>query len=203
MVTAQAQKLPIAIKKSQTSSTAAVKGEKKTAHSKSTLLVHDRYCKLNTLTDHNNKSIKNVWYIQFKDVYSAGGHERLDLIKSGIKAKLVAELAQVMFTSQDYLMDTLGFSRTTILRKIANQQDLSTEHAERIVGLIKLVGQVEQMISESGDAKGFDAPKWTKDWLETEAPALGNHKPAEYMDTVEGQHIVSSLLAQMQSGAYA
>ena len=35
------------------------------------------------------------------------------------------------------------------------------------------------------------------------SPALGGDKPADYMDTIEGQRIVSNLLAMMQSGAYA
>jgi hypothetical protein len=32
---------------------------------------------------------------------------------------------------------------------------------------------------------------------------LGGDKPADYMDTIEGQRIVANLLAMMQSGAYA
>ena len=34
-------------------------------------------------------------------------------------------------------------------------------------------------------------------------PALGGERPVELMDTMEGQTLVSNLLAQMQSGAYA
>ncbi len=33
--------------------------------------------------------------------------------------------------------------------------------------------------------------------------ALGGKRPADLMDTAEGQAIVSNLVARMQSGAYA
>jgi uncharacterized protein (DUF2384 family) len=59
------------------------------------------------------------------------------------------------------------------------------------------------MMAESGDGSRFDAHKWIGDWLESPLPALGGLKPADYMDTMEGQEMVSTLLAQAQSGAYA
>lgn len=59
------------------------------------------------------------------------------------------------------------------------------------------------MVSESGDPEGFDAAHWVSDWLNTPLPALGGHHPATYMDTAEGQKLVSNLLAMVQSGAYA
>jgi putative toxin-antitoxin system antitoxin component (TIGR02293 family) len=139
----------------------------------------------------------------FLEIYCAARPERLELIKAGIPANTVTLLADKLHTSKERLMTTLGFSRSTIMRRIQNNQDLSMDQAERVVGLAKLVGQVQKMIAESGDATGFDAAQWVSEWLESNNPALGNRKPAEYMDTGEGQEIVSSLLAQMQSGAYA
>lgn len=80
------------------------------------------------------------------------------------------------------------------------------EDSEKIVGLAKLVGQVETMLDQSGDPelmKDFDARKWLARWIEEPIPALGGKRPADYMDTFEGQEMVSRLLSMMQTGAYA
>jgi uncharacterized protein (DUF2384 family) len=69
--------------------------------------------------------------------------------------------------------------------------------------MVRLVGQVQAMVNESGNPKGFDAAKWLAQWMEQPIPALGGKNPASMMDTAEGQAVVSSLLAKMQTGAYA
>jgi hypothetical protein len=58
-------------------------------------------------------------------------------------------------------------------------------------------------VRRPGLREGFDASRWVGEWLERPLPALGGAKPAEYMDTMEGQELISRLLAQAQSGAYA
>jgi len=78
-----------------------------------------------------------------------------------------------------------------------------TNQSERVIGLAKLVGQVETMVRESGDPTGFDAARWVSAWLNQPNPALGGRRPIELMGTVTGQEVVSGLLARMQSGAYA
>ena len=74
---------------------------------------------------------------------------------------------------------------------------------EQAMGLRKIIGQVEQMVGESGDPEGFNAAEWVSRWLESPSSALGGQKPGELMDTTEGQELVSRLIARMQSGAYA
>jgi len=97
----------------------------------------------------------------------------------------------------------LAFPKSTTNRKISNRQSLTREHSERMVGLQKLIGQVESIMVESGADEHFDAAHWVSQWLEQPLPALGNVSPATYMDTFEGQAIVSGLISKMQSGAYA
>ena len=74
---------------------------------------------------------------------------------------------------------------------------------ERIVGLAKLIGQVEAIVRESGNPTGFEPGKWFNDWIEQPAAALGGRKSKELLDTPDGREAVSKLLSQMQSGAYA
>ncbi|MFC7738310.1 antitoxin Xre/MbcA/ParS toxin-binding domain-containing protein [Roseomonas sp. GCM10028921] len=73
----------------------------------------------------------------------------------------------------------------------------------RWVGITRLVGQVEAMVQESGDPAGFNATEWLSHWLNQPVPALGNTRPIEFMDTMEGQKLVSTVLARMQTGAFS
>ncbi len=70
------------------------------------------------------------------------------------------------------------------------------------LGIARLVVQVEMLVGESGDRRGFNAAEWVVDWLGQPMPALGGC-PAEFMGTAEGQAKVANLLARAQSGAYA
>ena len=108
-----------------------------------------------------------------------------------------------MDISKDALIMALGFSPSTINRKMREQRQLSRDESERVLGVELLIGQVEQMVQESGDPSKFDAAKWVSNWLNSSVPALGGDTPASYMDTFEGQKLVSNLLALAQSGAYA
>jgi len=63
---------------------------------------------------------------------------------------------------------------------------------------------VQTMVADGGaEAAGFDAARWLAQWLAHPLPALGGDTPASYLDTVEGQKLVSRLLAMAESGAYA
>ena len=88
-------------------------------------------------------------------------------------------------------------------KKAARDELLSTEDSERVVGLAKLVGQLEAMVEESGSDENFDAPEWLSRWLREPLPALGGGRPIDLLDTMEGQALVAQALSQIQSGAYA
>ncbi|WP_236077311.1 antitoxin Xre-like helix-turn-helix domain-containing protein [Paraburkholderia domus] len=128
---------------------------------------------------------------------------RINMIKKGVRADVFARIARSMDRSKEQLSKTLGLSVTTIDRKAKVGGKLSPEQGERVVGMAKLIGQVQTMVEESGDPTGFDAAQWLASWLDEPLPALGGQRPAEYMDTAEGRDLVSNLLAMAQSGAYA
>lgn len=131
-------------------------------------------------------------------LYRANPLERIALIKKGIKASAVAATAKMLHMKQERLTETLGMPRATVARKTKNNEDLSTDQTERLVGVVRLVGQVKDMVADDR----FDAGEWVSKWLETSIPALGGRKPAEFMDTSEGQQLVARTLAQVESGAY-
>lgn len=132
--------------------------------------------------------------------------ERVELVQSGIPAKLLTFLSREMAIPKVRLYETIGVARATADRKVLNGQRLDREESEKVLGMARLVGHVEQIIRESGDperAQDFNAARWVANWLEKPTAALGGRPPGTLMDTAEGRSIVSNLVAQMQSGAYA
>lgn len=136
-------------------------------------------------------------------MYLASPMERVEIIRRGVPAEGVVETCNAMGVAAERLYEFLKISRATVSKKIAQKSVLSPDMSERLLGLQKLIGQVEVMVAESGNPEGFNAAKWVAEWLASPLPALGGQKPGSLMDTVEGQELVSRLLAQMQSGAYA
>jgi len=136
-------------------------------------------------------------------LYQSAPMERIELVKAGAPAVFVYYLLADMSISRERLYTTVGVARATIDRKVRAGGRLNPNESERILDVARLVGQVEQMVAESGTASHFDAGKWVADWLDSPLPALGGKRPGSLMDTSEGRSLVSDLLAQMQSGAYA
>jgi putative toxin-antitoxin system antitoxin component (TIGR02293 family) len=136
-------------------------------------------------------------------LFMLGHVERIDAIKQGVPASVLVTLADDMHVTREQLFEWAGIPRATANRKIRVAGLLSQDEGERVLGLARLIGQVEQIVSESGDAKGFDAAVWTATWLSQPAPALGGARPGSFMDTADGRSLVSALIARMQSGAYA
>lgn len=139
----------------------------------------------------------------FSGMYRLDPIERIEIVKRGVPAGEVAKLAKSMGRPKKHIFELLGLPRATVDRQARTKQQLSIEQGERVVGFSKLVGQVQVMVEQSGDSENFDAAKWVTDWLDRPAPALNGRRPGEYMDTAEGQEIVSGLIAKIQSGAYA
>jgi len=142
--------------------------------------------------------------MSFANVYQAAPQQRIGVVKAGVVASKIDDIAAALSTTSSFVITILGLKRSTVARKKADPAaSLSTEDSERLVGLARLVGQVEVMVKESGDSAGFDAGKWLAHWLDQPLGALNGEKPSAYMDTSEGQALVSSLLLQIQHGTYA
>lgn len=136
-------------------------------------------------------------------LYQASPAERVSLIRNGVPASRLSGLAAAMHVSQAGLLTMLNLPGASIRRMIREGTLLSTEQAERVIGLERLIGQVAIMVEGSGHSKGFDVARWVGHWLEQPIPALGGSRPADFMDTMTGQTLVSSLLLQVQAGVFA
>lgn len=136
-------------------------------------------------------------------LYAVDPVERVDLVKEGAPAQVLVVISEDMDITREKLYATLGVPRATADRKLRGQRTLSQDESERVLGLARLIGQVETIVRESGRPEGFDAAKWVARWMDQRVPALGGRRPAEFMDTAEGRALISSLVARMQTGAYA
>ena len=139
----------------------------------------------------------------FSRVYRLGPMGRIEMIKKGVPAGEVEKIARTIGRPKERVIKVLGLPRATIDRRARSRQQLSVDQGERVLGLSKLVGQVQVMVEQSANPESFNAAQWVADWLDRPSPALGGRCPAEYMDTAEGQELVSGLIAKVQSGAYA
>lgn len=138
----------------------------------------------------------------FGDLIALSAVERSDLIEQGVPAAMLSRLSDRMDVPKERLYKTLGVKRATVDRKIKDRADLTVEQSEGVVGLTRLIGQVEQIVSESGHEESFDAARWVAEFLARRHPALGGRKPEDLMRTGDGRSAVATLVAQMQSGAY-
>ncbi|HEX8986545.1 MAG TPA: antitoxin Xre/MbcA/ParS toxin-binding domain-containing protein [Rhodocyclaceae bacterium] len=129
--------------------------------------------------------------------------DMVHVIRHGVPAVNVEALGATLHLDKGIVTEVLGLPKSTVDKKIKDDKDLTPEQSERVLGLQRLIGQVEVIVAESGDPTGFDAGEWLARWIRKPLPALGGRKPDEFLDTVVGQQLVSKLLAQIQSGAYA
>ena len=136
-------------------------------------------------------------------LYRASGVEFVTRVRAGVPARHLVRIVKRMDIPKERLYAFLRLPRSTLDRKIRNQELLPAEYTERVLGLERLVGQVTEMVAQSGHPAGFDADRWVAAWLDRPLPALGGSRPADFMDTMEGQKLIAQLLAQSQSGAYA
>ena len=141
--------------------------------------------------------------VAYTDVYRASPAERIGMIRSGVPARMAKQIITEMHLDLLVMFQALNLKTSTVNRKAARDETLSAEDGERVVGLARLVGQVEAMVQEGGDSAGFDAALWLAQWLREPVAALGGERPIDLLDTMEGQALVSATLARMESGAYA
>ncbi|MDO5626023.1 MAG: DUF2384 domain-containing protein [Pseudomonadota bacterium] len=130
--------------------------------------------------------------------------ERSQLVKQGVPAHEVVALSDAMGLPRDQLMRVLGLARSTVERKITQKGALSQPESEKMLGVERLIGQVDAMVHAAQSAPpGFDAARWFAQWMVAPVAALGGMAPQALLDTADGREAVSTLLYQMQSGAYA
>lgn len=139
----------------------------------------------------------------YRTLYRAQLVERIGLIKAGVRAADAKLWLEMPTIGAMILLKALDLPAATFNRKVRSDEKLSKAESERVVGFVRLVGQLEAMIDDVGTSEDFDARSWMSRWLTEPLPALGNAKPIDHINTLEGQNLISQKLAQIVSGAYA
>jgi putative toxin-antitoxin system antitoxin component (TIGR02293 family) len=139
----------------------------------------------------------------YRRLYRSTVMDRIGLITRGVHAADAKAWLDIPVIGTMLLLQALDLPAATFNRKVKAQASLSAAESERVIGFARLIGQVEAMVEDSGDPAGFDARSWLAHWLTEPLPALGHAKPIDFMNTMEGQALVSRILAQAVSGAYA
>lgn len=137
------------------------------------------------------------------DVFKAAPIERVAIIKNGLSAHWVKMTLADFMRGCGRELSALKLSQAAINRKAAIDARLSLGKSECALGVAGLIGQIETMVQETGAPDGFNASGWFAGWVTSPLPALGGERPIEYLDTWDGRIVISGLLTQMQSGAYA
>ncbi|HQT65801.1 MAG: hypothetical protein B7Z71_00490 [Acidocella sp. 21-58-7] len=79
---------------------------------------------------------------------------------------------------------------------------MTTSFVDKTSVIEKLVRQLELILEESGNLAGFDARGWLSNWLREPLWAFGGRMPIDFLNTIEGQALVSQALSKIQSGAF-
>lgn len=139
----------------------------------------------------------------FVTLYQAPVLKQVEWVKKGVGARDAKAILGQLRVPQGEALEALQIPVATVNRKAKTNAPLSSAEGERVLGIGRLLGQVQAMVQESGEPEGFDASAWLSSWMSAPVPALDGARPLDLMDTMTGQALVSQLLAQMQSGAYA
>ena len=139
----------------------------------------------------------------FASLSALTAFERAVIVDRGVPARLVQRLAAALGVTMEALCTLIGVRHATVSRTLKTDSRLSRADSEGAFGMARLIGQVEQIVQASGDGTPFDAGRWVAAFLDAPSPALGGRRPSELMRTSDGRSVVSTLVAQMQSGAYA
>ena len=136
------------------------------------------------------------------EVFRATPMQRVELLKTGLSARDAMSIVADLAIPPSRACKAINISRASLTRKARQNVALALPEAERVLGVAKLIGQVQQMVEESGNPTGFDASAWVSSWLVEPLPALGGGLPIDLLDTMEGQGLVAKLLRQIQGGVY-
>jgi len=139
----------------------------------------------------------------FVALYKAPVLTQVSWVKAGVGARDAKSILNQFRLPQGEALAALHIPAATINRKAKTNAALSPAEGERVLGVGRLLGQLQTMVRESGNGQTFDAATWLSSWMSSAVPALGGARPLDLMDTMTGQAVVSQLLSQMQSSAYA
>ena len=98
--------------------------------------------------------------------YEASLAERIDLVRRGVPASWLRHTEAATNLNRSALCELLGLKLSTVNRKLLKRSLLSPDESERLMGLQRLIGQVEVVVRDCGDGSSFEAGRWLANWLQ-------------------------------------
>jgi putative toxin-antitoxin system antitoxin component (TIGR02293 family) len=114
------------------------------------------------------------------------------VVREGLPAQALRELANRTHTSVSFLIDTAGLSRRTLERRLAAKGRLKKEESDRVVRLAWIVAHATDTL---GDENGLC-------WLQERHRALGGKRPADLLDTEADARRVDDVLSRIDHGVF-
>lgn len=129
--------------------------------------------------------------------------DRIRAVRDGLPVAWLQPVAQALGWDAAFLAQSLRISPPSRTKCDEGLIRLRADESERLLLLMQLLADVEQIVMRSGTAEGFAPGRWLGGWLKQPCPALAGAWPAEYLDTMEGGGLIRSLMSQMETGVYA
>ena len=82
----------------------------------------------------------------YSGAYQAPALERIEMIRNGIPAAEAKRIIETLGLSQGTALQALKLSPATVNKKAKQDHTLSPAESERVIGIARLVGQLETMI---------------------------------------------------------
>ena len=92
------------------------------------------------------------------------------MIKSGIAASDAKRVVGDFDLDQQVMCDALALKTVTVNRKAARHETLSPDDSEHMLGVARLIGQVEAMLEGADQTRDFDVPGRLSRWLRDPLP---------------------------------
>jgi len=116
------------------------------------------------------------------------------LIRKGLPASAVTELAQRLHLASSVLSRKLGIPQRTLTRRLSEGSLLTSVESDRTVRMARVFANAVEMIGDEEKAI---------EWLRTPNRALGGERPLDQLDTDMGARMVEDILGRIAYGVYS
>lgn len=112
-------------------------------------------------------------------------------VEEGLPVKDLVEFGREAGFTVDELAQLVHIPPRTYARRVASKARLSLPEGERALRVMRLYDQAKQL---------FGTHENTRQWLNTELPALDSRTPLDFAQTEQGAREVENLIGRIEHG---
>lgn len=114
----------------------------------------------------------------------------------------IIDVAAVLAIPVGDFLSFMHYRIEDVAQRILMRETLTVEQSKLLLGVCKMIKQVELISGSLCGSVGFDPGIWLGRWLRAEVPAFGDVSPILYISTQYGQAKIESFLLSAVSGSY-